>query len=109
MIQLLPTEILDWVNPKEFNLDNYSNDSPIGCFLGVDLYYPDELHDLHNDYPLAGEKIEVKKEIFSNYQIQITEHNNISLGKNKKLLPNLENNRKYKLHYQNMKILFKYR
>ena len=32
MMQLLPTEIIDRVNPKDFNLDNYFNDSPIGCF-----------------------------------------------------------------------------
>ena len=31
-IQLLPTEIFDWVNPKDFNLDNYSNDSRISHF-----------------------------------------------------------------------------
>ena len=54
MMQLLPAEILDWVNTKEFNLDNYSNDSPVGCFLEVDLDYPDELHELHNDYPLVN-------------------------------------------------------
>ena len=30
MMKLLPTEILDWDNPKDFNLDNYSYDSPIG-------------------------------------------------------------------------------
>ena len=30
MIQLLPVEILDWVNPKDFHLDNYSDE---GCFL----------------------------------------------------------------------------
>ena len=35
MIQLLPTEIHDWVNPKKNNLDNYSNDSLIGCFLRI--------------------------------------------------------------------------
>ena len=30
VMQLLPTEILDWVNPpKDFNLHNYSNNSPI--------------------------------------------------------------------------------
>ena len=46
MMQLLPTEISDWVNPKDFNLDNYSNNSPVGCFLEVDFNYPDELHDL---------------------------------------------------------------
>ena len=42
LMELLLTEILDQVNPKDFNLDNYSNDSPIGCFLEVDLNYLDE-------------------------------------------------------------------
>ena len=46
MTELLPTEILYWVNPKDCNLDNYSNNSPIGCFVKVDLDYPDELLDL---------------------------------------------------------------
>ena len=32
MMQVLLREILDWVNPKDFNIDNYSNDSPIGYF-----------------------------------------------------------------------------
>ena len=31
-MQLLPTEIFDWINPKDFNLDNFSNNSPIVCF-----------------------------------------------------------------------------
>ena len=44
MTQLLPTETLDWVNSKDFNLDNYYNDSPIGCFLEAYFDYPDELH-----------------------------------------------------------------
>ena len=35
MLQLFPTEILGWVNPKDFNLDNYSSNSPIGCFLQI--------------------------------------------------------------------------
>ena len=37
-------------------LDNYSNDSPIGCFLEVDRDYLDDLHDLRNDNSLAGEE-----------------------------------------------------
>ena len=31
-MQLLPTEILDWVNLKNLNLENYTDDDPIGCF-----------------------------------------------------------------------------
>ena len=61
MVQLLPNEILHWVNTKDYILDNYSNDSPIGCFLKVDPDYLDKLHDVHNDYPSADEKTEVKK------------------------------------------------
>ena len=47
-MQLLPTEILDWVNLKDLNPDNYSNNSLIGRFLELDLDYPNELHGLHN-------------------------------------------------------------
>ena len=57
MMQLVPTETLVWVDPKDFSLDNCSIDSSAGCFLEVHHDYSDELHDLHNDYPLVGEKI----------------------------------------------------
>ena len=30
MMQLLLSELLDWVNPKNNNLDSYSNNSPMG-------------------------------------------------------------------------------
>ena len=36
-MQLLPTEIFNLVNPKDFNLGYYSFDNPIGCFLEVDF------------------------------------------------------------------------
>ena len=32
----------------------------IGYVLGVDLEYPDELHELHNDYALAPEKLKLE-------------------------------------------------
>ena len=57
MMQLLPTEILDWVNQNDFDLDNYPNNGPIVCLLEFDLDYPDKLHDLCDDYHLDGEKI----------------------------------------------------
>ena len=37
--------------------------SAIGYFLEVDLQYCDELHELHNDYPLAPEKLAVSSDV----------------------------------------------
>ena len=90
MMQLLPNEILDWVNPEKFNWDNYSDHVPIGCSLEVELDYPGKLDDLH-DYFLAAEKIKEPKDILYQYQLQIIEKDKFSLGKNKNLIPNLGN------------------
>ena len=46
IMQLLQTVILRFFNPKDFNLDNYSNECSIGSFLQVDLSYPDEFYQL---------------------------------------------------------------
>ena len=43
-MQLFPTKIFYWANPKDFNLDNYSNNIPIVCLLEFDLDYSEELH-----------------------------------------------------------------
>ena len=44
-----------------------SKKSPIGYFLKVDLQYPDELHELYNEYPLTPEKLAVSSDMLSNY------------------------------------------
>ena len=44
-----------------------SDKSPIGYFLELDLKYPDELHELHNDFSLAPEKIAVPSDMLSKY------------------------------------------
>ena len=61
MMQSLLFETLDFVDPEKFNLDNYRKDGSICCLLEIDLDYPDELHYLHNDYPLVAEKIKLTK------------------------------------------------
>ena len=43
-------------NIDEFDVMSISGKSSIRYFLEVDLEYPDELHELHNDYPLAPKK-----------------------------------------------------
>ena len=48
---------------KEFDLNKYTSHSSKGCVFEVDLEYPKELQELHNDYPLALDKIEIKREM----------------------------------------------
>ena len=78
MSKPLPTHGFKWMELSE--LENWENHS---CILEVDLEYSRSLHDLHSDYPLAPEQIEVNKV--------------------KKLIPNLGHKEKYILHYENLK------
>ena len=56
MRKYLPYEGFKWLkNGDKFDVISINEKSPIGCFLKLDLKYPDKLHELHNDYPLAPE------------------------------------------------------
>ena len=66
MTKFLPTSGFKWLNPKEFDLNQYISNGSKGCILKVDLEYPKELHI---DYSLAPDKIEIKREIL--YEIRI--------------------------------------
>ena len=63
MSKFIPTSEFRWIDTKEFDLNKYTSNSSKGCILEVDLEYPKELQELHNDYPLAPDKIEIKREI----------------------------------------------
>ncbi len=73
-----------------------------GYILEVDLEYPKELHKSHNDYPLAPEKLAVKKEWLSEYQTELLENN--SMLNVEKLVPNLMDKKKYVVHYRNLQL-----
>ena len=78
MSKPLPTHGFKWMKVNELETwELYP------CILEVDLEYPKNLHDLHNDYPLAPEQIMVNK--------------------TSKLIPNLGDKKKYVLHYENLK------
>ena len=87
-----------------FDVDSVSQKSPIGYFFEVDLDYPDELHELLNDYPLAPEKRAVSSDMLSKYCKKIAEKYEIKVGDVKKLIPNLGNKTKYVLHYKNLQL-----
>ena len=105
MSQYLPTGNFKWLSQNQIektNLGKYTENSKKGLILEVDLEYPQELHDLHNDYPLGPEKIKVAKDMLSDYCKKIADKFNISSGLVHKLIPTLNDKEKYILHYRNL-------
>ena len=81
-----------------------SKNSLYGCILEVDVEYPNELHNLHNDYPLALEKLEITYVMLSNYCKKIADRYSIKVGGVKKLIPNLTKKNNYTVHYINLQL-----
>ena len=87
MSQKLPVHSFKWMTNKE--IENLFNNQIVQvwkrtpCILEVDLTYPEELHDLHNDYPLCPERVECDKGV-------------------KKLIPNLRHKNNYVVHYKTL-------
>ena len=79
MSKQLPTSGFKWMTANE--LDDWKY---LSCFLQVDVEYPEDLHDLHNEYPLNMERIKIK---------------NVE-----KLIQNLNNKTNYVVHYENIKL-----
>ena len=50
-----------WIDPKEFDLNKYISNSSKGFAFEDDLEHPTKLQELHNDYALAPNKIEIKR------------------------------------------------
>jgi len=107
MSQYLPTGGFKWLTEKQINkinLAKYNEDSNKGLILEVDLEYPKELHDLHNDYPLGPQKIKVTDNMLSGYCKKIQNKFKISTGLVHKLIPTLCDKEKYVLHYRNLQL-----
>ena len=79
MCKPLPTKGFRWMNREE--LKDWKS---MPCILEVDLEYPEHLHDLHNDYPLAPERVTVNKV--------------------EKLIPNLNDKKNYVIHHETLKL-----
>ena len=83
MSQPLPVEEFKWMSQKDLqNWENFVEEEGKGCILEVDLLYPKELHDDHNDFPLAPEIL--------------------MLGKVEKLTQNLRDKEGMVLHGRNL-------
>ena len=78
MSKQLPKSGFKWMTDDE--LDDSKH---VSCFLEADLEYPEDLHDLHNAYPLAPERIKIG---------------------NGEIIPSLNNKTNYVVHYPNLKL-----
>ena len=87
MSMKLPTHGFKWLTSGEmeklFNNQVIQIWEKTPCILEVDLEYPKNLHDLHNDYPFCPERVECKNRV-------------------EKLIPNLRDKTKYVIHYKNL-------
>ena len=87
MSEKLPTHGFKWLTGGEmeklFNNQVVQVWEKTPCILEVDLEYPKNLHDLHNDYPFCPEKVQCKNRV-------------------EKLIPNLRDKTKYVIHYKNL-------
>ena len=85
MSKKLPTHDFKWMTDKEkeniFNNQIVQVWENLPCILEVDLEYPEEQHDSHNDYPLCPERVECNNGV-------------------KKLIPNLRHKNNYVIHYK---------
>ena len=80
MSKQLQTSGYKWMIDDE--LDDWKH---LSCILEVDLEYLGQLHNLHDDHPLAPERVKI--------------------GNVEKLIPNLNNKINYVVHYENLKYL----
>ena len=106
MSQPLPTGGFQWVEDCDRLADSVKNlpaDGAEGYILEVDLEYPQGLHDEHNSYPLAPERMVVQKEWMSDYQQELLGVG-VAPTEVEKLVPNLRDKERYVLHYRNLQL-----
>ena len=59
---------------------------------------------MHNDYPLAPEKLTVSSDMLSKYCKKFADKYEINVGDVKKLIQNLGNKINYVVHYRNLQL-----
>jgi hypothetical protein len=91
MVQALPQGDFQWCDEREplTLIERYGSNDTEGCFVKVDLHYPQHLHDPHNDYPLAPERKLIRDEMLSPYAQELRVKLDIGSDKMPKLVPNL--------------------
>ena len=105
MSEYLPYDRFKWLKRiDKFDIMSINDKNSIGYFLEVDLEYPDELHEFHNDFPLGPEKFAVSSNMLSKYCQTIADKYKIKVGDVKKLISNLGNKTNYVVDYRHLQL-----
>ena len=102
MLKCFSTGKFKRMDPKMFDLNKYYSNSLKDYVLYVDLEYLKELLHLHNYYPLAPDKKEIKEKMLPKYEVMIADLYIISIGNVKKSVPDFFDKEKNVLHYVNL-------
>lgn len=106
MTEPLPERDFRLLSPEEvetFNLASTSDFGSTGYFLEVDIEYPDELHDLHSDYPVCPEVRKIDENELSPYTKSLAQKLDVKPSSYSKLVCDLNDKTKYVVHYRNLK------
>jgi len=95
----LPVGKFQFLSQTEIDLMSIPPDGDTGYIIECNLIYPDHLHPLHSDYPLAPEHLTVNVEMLSPFATQFIDK---EWKFSKKLIANLHNKNKYVTHYRNL-------
>ena len=108
MSEKLPTADYRWADVMTVEqLRDFEANGDKGLFVEVDIHYPKELHDRHNDYPMAVESKLVKMDMLSPYTRALYEATGRKEDTVPKLVPNLEDKVNYVCHIKNLQQMMK--
>lgn len=102
----LPMCNFSWLSRDEtenFDISNIPPDSEVGYILEVDLDYPENCMDAHENFPLAPEHLTLTYDHLSPYAKELCDRLNLrGVYPCKKLIPNFHAKQNYITHYMNL-------
>ena len=111
MTKSLPVKGFRWLTSDEINsleINSVPGSSKRGYILEVDLEYPPSLHDMHNCYPLAPEKMSIEMNEWSPWLTNVATELGLPLKTGvEKLILTFRDKKSYILHYTNLKLYLK--